>query len=137
MPKLTIQLKRLGKKRVKSIDYELPEVRTLRELLRAVVEREVTKFNERRVAETLLPFLTPVGIQEQSTTGKVGFGEVSNRRMADPETSVEAALTGFQDGLFLVFHDDEELKDLDATVHLRHGSTLAFLRMTFLTGTYW
>lgn len=137
MPDISIQLKRLGKKKVTSIDYSLPNVETLRELLTEMVRIEVDKFNKRREGVQLMPFLTPGDIQERSRAGKVGFGDIVNKHLAPVEESIETALIGFKDGLFVVFHNDEEIKHLDAPITLTEGSVLAFLRMTFLTGTYW
>lgn len=134
---ISIQLKRLGKKKVKTIDYQLPVVHTLGELLEAIVRQEVAAFNERREEVKLIPFLTPADIQDQSASGKVGFGDIANRDAADVDQSIETALLGFKDGLFIVFLDDEEIRELDTPIRLTEDSVLAFLRMTFLTGTYW
>ena len=137
MPDISIQLKRLGKKKIRTIDYSLPKVNNLRELLEAVVRQEMAKFNAKREDVQLMPFLTPGDIQQQSQDGKVGFGDIANRTLADVDESIEIALLAFKDGLFIVFHNDEEIRSLDDEIELTTDSVLAFLRMTFLTGTYW
>ena len=138
MAQLTVQLKRLSKKKVRTVAYDLPaNVHNLEELLAAIVTQEVSAYNERRRETSLLPFLTPADIQEQSSTGKVGFGDISNRTEADVATAIEAARIGFKDGLYTVFLDDNELRALNELVRLTDTSTLTFIRLTFLTGTYW
>ncbi|NJC27512.1 hypothetical protein [Neolewinella antarctica] len=134
---ISIQLKHLGKKKVRTVDYALPPVRNLDELLTAVVHQEVARFNLKREEVLLMPFLTPGDIQEQSQAGKVGLGDIANRKLATVEDSIEVARQAFKDGLFIVFHNDEELRDLAAPITLTETSVLAFLRMMFLTGTYW
>ncbi|OAV45777.1 hypothetical protein A3850_003095 [Lewinella sp. 4G2] len=134
---MSIQLKRLGKKKIRRIDYELPPVQDLRGLLEAIVRQEVAKFNAKREEVQLMPFLTPGDIERQSQDGKVGFGDIANRNLAEVEQSIETALLAFKDGLFIVFHNDVELRSLEDPVTLTEDSELAFLRMTFLTGTFW
>ena len=52
----------------------------------------------------------------------------------DPDEAVATALQAFLDGLYLVFIDDVEQRDLDAQVFLTPESKLTFLRLTFLAG---
>jgi len=47
---------------------------------------------------------------------------------------VGAALTGFEDGLYLVILDGVEQKELEQPVYLRDDSRLVFLRLAFLAG---
>ena len=133
----TINLKRLGKKKIKTIAFELgkrPE--TLRELIVLCVNAEVGKFNHDRLNNQLLPFLTRDQIAEQASNGKVGFGEIENTTLADASVAVANAIQCFEDGVFVVFIDEVEIISLDQNINLNDYSSLAFLRMTFLTGTY-
>ncbi|MEM6773157.1 MAG: hypothetical protein AAF597_21470, partial [Bacteroidota bacterium] len=85
----------------------------------------------------LLPFLSPAEMDEQSTTGKIGFGDLENRTLAVEEQSIEVARQGFLDGLFTVFVDEDEITELETPLSLTDASVITFLRLTFLSGTYW
>ena len=52
----------------------------------------------------------------------------------DEEQAVAAALTAFEDGMYLVVLDDQEQRDLDAQVYLQPDSRLTFVRLTLLAG---
>ena len=134
----TILLKRLGKKKIKEIPFELDkQVNTLKALLEACVKSEVKTYNDKKENVRLLPFLTIEEIRQQSTQGKIGFGNSSNNTLANESDAIENVLQSFEDGLFVVFIDDDEIKTLDQTIQLDEQSTISFIRMTFLTGTYW
>ena len=72
MKELTIQLKRLGKKKIKQVPISLDSTpQNLKELISACVRIEVKRYNEKREGVQVISFLTPVEIQEQ--------GESKNR----------------------------------------------------------
>ena len=138
MSELTIRLKRLGKKRLRTVPYKVPaSAMTLRELIRACVDREVARFNDKQTEPTVISFLTPEDIGVAARDGKIAFGEVSNPTPADAETATAVALQAHADGVFVVFVDDEEIRDPNATLELTADSVVTFLRLTFLSGTYW
>lgn len=138
MQRVEIKLKRLGKKKIKNFAVELKiPVKTLKDLIVEMVENEVDKFNQKLDNPNIIPFLTAEKIEEQSEAGKVSFGERKNLRKAIKEEAIENALLGFKDGLFAVFIDDKEIKDIDEELVLNSNSELFFIRLTFLTGTYW
>ena len=138
MPVLTIHLKRLGKKKVYTTTISVTGIiDNLQDLIAACVKSEVNRFNKEREYNHLLPFLTPSEVQEQSETGKIGFGEIHNLDKAGVEQSIEIAMQGYKDGQFLVFVNDQEIESPDTPITLTPDSTITFLRMTFLTGTYW
>ena len=57
---LTLQLKRLGKKKVKKVPFTLAETpQTLEDLLIACVKNQVAAFNNKRLAVNVIGFLTP------------------------------------------------------------------------------
>lgn len=138
MPNINLQLKRLGKKKIHVLKFQVekkPE--TLKELIEECVKSEVKRYNEKREEVKLLSFLSPKEIEEQAETGKIGFGDLENLELAKVEEAVSNALLAYEDGLFAVFVDDEEIKSFDEALNLSENSTIAFIRMTFLTGTYW
>lgn len=135
---LTLQLKRLGKKKVKQVPFTLEETpKNLEELLIGCVKHQVEAFNKKRLEVNVIGFLSPAEIQEQAQSGKVDFGEINNKDLANLEKAIDNVLLAFKDGLFVVFVDDDEITDLKTPLELTSDSVIAFIRMTFLVGTYW
>jgi len=138
---ITINLKRLGKKKIYKQPYIINEaIYTLKDLIRVCVITEVERFNEKTENKSLLQFLTPTDIQQQQQQlekGKIGFGELHNTQKAEVEESLENAFLAHKDGLFVVFIDDEEVEDLDQDILVTKHTNITFIRLTFLTGTYW
>ena len=135
---LTLQLKRLGKKKVKKVPFTLAEPpQTLEDLLIACVKNQVAAFNNKRLAVNVIGFLSPSEIQDQATSGKVDFGDLANKNLANEQEAIDNVRIAFKDGLFLVFIDDEEVTDLKTPLQLTSQSVVTFIRMTFLVGTYW
>lgn len=138
MSVITLQLKRLGKKKIHLLDFEIEKhPQTLKELIEECVKSEVKRYNEKREGIRLMSFLSPKEIQEQSETGKIGFGDLNNTELAQVDQAIANALLAFEDGLFVVFVDDEEIKSFEESIDLKPDSSIAFIRLTFLTGTYW
>jgi hypothetical protein len=135
---LRLQLKRLGKKKVKEVPFTLEEnPQNLEELLIACVKNQVEAFNAKRTEVNVIGFLSPAEIQEKAHSGKIEFGELANTDLADLQKAIDNVLLAFQDGLFLVFVDDNEITALETPLELHSQSVIAFIRMTFLVGTYW
>ncbi|MCL5245034.1 hypothetical protein M4I21_04395 [Cellulophaga sp. 20_2_10] len=138
MPQLTLQLKRLGKKKVKQLPLTLKVIpKNLQELLVACVKNQVDAFNKKRQEVNVVGFLSPPEIQEQAQSGKVDFGDLANKDLAVEQDAIDNVLLAFKDGLFVVFVDGDEVASLDAPLQLTQDSVVAFIRMTFLVGTYW
>ena len=109
---------------------------TLRELIERVVRAEVAAFRRRQREGALLRVLSDAEIEAGAERGRVVPG---GRPAADPDAvdgdgAVAVALTGFEDGLYLVLVDGNEQRDLDAQVYVRPDTRLTFLRLTFLAG---
>lgn len=138
MPQLTLQLKRLGKKKVKQIPLTLEATpKNLQELLVGCVKNQVEAFNKKRVEVNVVGFLSPAEIQDQAQSGKVDFGDLANKDLAVEHKAIDNVLLAFKDGLFVVFVDGDEVTSLDTPLQLTKESIVAFIRMTFLVGTYW
>ena len=143
--KLTLSVKQLGKKHPllqdNSIDIAISHhLITLQELIEAVVTNQVEKFKNSSFEwedkdvvhlpkENYLPILTD--------TGKIGFGALYNHNTVDLQKAKETAILAHKDGLFVVFYGDDEIETLSDTIDLSLNKTLTFLRLTFLTGSYW
>ena len=85
----------------------------------------------------LLKYLTNEEIQDKATTGKISFGVNYNGMSADTEKAIRNALQSFEDGIFRIFVDGEELESLEQPVSLHEGSELIFVRLTMLAGRMW
>ncbi|MFD2556261.1 hypothetical protein [Sphingobacterium tabacisoli] len=132
---LTLQLKRLGKKRVINVPYQLEVVpATLKELITECVKNEVQRYNQKREEIPLVSFLNPQQIGEQAEGGKIAFGDIDNLEEVAIEKALDTAMQAFEDGLYVVFVDGMELKSLDAPMQLQDKSEVAFIRLTFLVG---
>ncbi|AEH01964.1 hypothetical protein [Lacinutrix sp. 5H-3-7-4] len=135
---LQLQLKKLGKKKVKQVQFTLDETpKTLEHLLITCVKQQVEAFNNKRLEVNVVGFLSPSQIEEQAQNGKVDFGEIYNKTLANQQDAINNILLAFKDGLFVVFVDDEEITDLSTPLNLTSNSVIAFIRLTFLVGTYW
>ncbi|MEP0214261.1 MAG: hypothetical protein ABJD66_13645 [Cellulophaga sp.] len=138
MPQLTLQLKKLGKKKVKQIPLTLDATpNNLQELLVGCVKNQVEAFNKKRLEVNVVGFLSPTEIQDQAQSGKVDFGDLANKDLAVEQDAIDNVLLAFKDGLFVVFVDGDEVTSLDTPLQLTKDSVVAFIRMTFLVGTYW
>ncbi len=135
---LLLQLKRLGKKKVITVPYQLDIVpTTLKGLLLECVKTEVERYNQKREEIPLVSFLNPQQIQEQAEEGRIAFGDIHNMQEIALEKAVTTALQAFEDGLFVVFIDGMEIKSLDEGVDIKDRSEVAFIRLTFLVGRRW
>lgn len=155
--RLFVERKSLGKTRgVAKMTYELDEqpggLGTLRELIVALVRREVAEFeaafippvaadNTHDHAPDISPSLpqrkyTEVELAELLESGKISFGYTYNNQKVDLEQAISVALQAVEDGLVRVFINDEEVSGLDTRMRLKDGDQLTLLRLTFLTGQY-
>lgn len=141
---ITIEARVLGRKRPLldrwSIDVPAPPADrgdgglTLRDLISSVVRAEVAAFRERERARTLVRVLSEREVEAGAAQGKVDPGGRAAGPAVDAEAAVATALSGFEDGLYLVILDGQEQKDLNQPVYLKQDSRLVFLRLTFLAG---
>ena len=140
--KITVKAKQMGRKHAllenKIIEIEdIGHSPLLEDLLKAVVKQQVEEFNDKPFEKNLLPFLSKDEIQNQAESGKVGFGSVYNEKKADLAGARETALQAFEDGMFSVFADDVEIRNLKDEVIISESTVITFIRLTFLAGSYW
>ncbi len=142
---IKVTVKQLGKKHPVlseqkiEIAYEDSNI-SLENLLELIVQQQVDAFNAKSFElededyakipqESYLNILTD--------TGKVGFGSIYNLKKADVQKAQENAIQAFEDGMFAVFYNDEQLEDLTQTIDLNLQHPFTFIRLTFLAGSYW
>ncbi len=139
--KLTISGKVMGKTRPTFTDWELTlpeaieiETLSLRSLLTHLVFAEVSAFETRQSQRRLLRILSPEQIQLGVEQGKIDSGGSELDQKVEADAAVEVALQAFEDGLYFVFIDDEQIETLDTKVMLKPTSQLMFLRLVPLVG---
>ena len=141
--KLAIDARLLGQKRPLLADWAvtLPldltgqeDWLSLRDLLTQVVLAEVAAFQQRQEERRLARILGPDQIAAGVTAGKVELGERDWQQAVDVEAAVATALQAFEDGLYFVFIEGEQITSLDEQVWLHHEIHLSFLRLVALAG---
>lgn len=142
---IKVTVKQLGKKhpvlseQKLEIGYDDSKI-SLEELLKLIVQQQVEAFNARSFeledtdyaktpSENYLNILTD--------TGKAGFGSIYNEKKANLQKAQENAVQAFEDGMFAVFYNEEQLENLSETIDLSLKHTFTFIRLTFLAGSYW
>ncbi|HIX83911.1 MAG TPA: hypothetical protein H9979_05150 [Candidatus Megamonas gallistercoris] len=138
-----IQVKQIGKRRdiVKKQPFQLkyaPD--TVHELLNEIVADLVAKFNERTknsFDENILKYLSSQDIDNMAVAGKISFNLNYNDTKADLDKAQKNVALSFQDGLFRIFLNENELTDLNQTISLKENDTLIFIRLVMLAGRMW
>ena len=110
---------------------------SLRELLTALTEAEVNRYNRTQADPQLIFCLTDEEITAQADSGRVSFGRIFSDRKADPCAAIQNTIACWEDGLIRVFMGDLELTDLDAPITIREHQEFTLLRLAFLAGRMW
>ncbi len=140
---ITIEGKLLGQKKPLFTDWVValpieplqPENRMrLRDLIARVVQEEVRALQQRQEERRLARILTQGEIEQAIVQGKVDMGERDSKQKVDPEAAVETALQAFEDGLYYVLVDGEQVQSLDGEVVLQPNTRVTFIRLVALAG---
>jgi hypothetical protein len=141
--KLAIDARLLGRKRPILSDWAITlpldltgdaDLLPLRDLLTQVVLAEVTAFQQRQEERRLARILGPDQIAAGVSVGKVDLGERDWPQSIDLDAAVATALQAFEDGLYFVFIEGEQISGLDDHVALRPEIHLSFVRLVALAG---
>lgn len=140
---ITVQSKLLGSRRPLLDNWSLEPPadwgggeggQTLRALITKIVRIEVEHFRARQIKRATFQVMTAKEIDDGAARGAVRPGLQSEIQDVDEEAAVGAALTAFEDGIYLVFIDGAEQTDLDREVYLTPESTILFVRLVMLAG---
>ncbi len=135
---LKIHLKQIGQRKqtVEAIDFEYsPVPGVVRELIAQTAAACVKAYNERvRRGTSQATPVTGMQIADMASVGKIAFGINYGGREQDTGRAVDNALQSFEDGLYRVFLNEQELENLDENLDLHDGDSLTFIRLTMLTG---
>ena len=135
-----VRVKAIGKRKdiLAPALYTIPDgICSLRQLLTAVVQKEVDRYNNKEAEAQLISFLTQQELDDQAKIGKVSFGSIYSDKKADPGKAVANAIGCWEDGLVRVFMNDEEVTDLDTKLVIEEQAIFTFMRLTFLAGSIW
>ncbi len=136
---IKIQVKKIGSKKAflsefaLDIDENLLPI-TLEDFIKAVVNKQVERFNDKASGKNIIPYLTKKQIEEKAERGKGSNGSLFNDKKQDAKKACDSAVLAHQDGLYKVFADGNLIDDLKEKIHLKQGSEVSFVRLTFLTG---
>ena len=105
----------------------------VRELLLELTALGVKDYNERKDTENILAFLTRDEIEEQANRGKISFGSHVGED-ADLKKAAANTIQCFEDGIYRVFADEEELTNLEDKIPWKEGMIFTLIRLTMLSG---
>jgi hypothetical protein len=140
---LTLSARAVGRRKPLVPDWQVPwppeeesggEPLTLRQLITRIVRAEVEAFEKRQQERKLVRILTEGQIAAGLDKGRVDSGGRDLHQKVNEDDAVATALQAFEDGIYLVFLDEEEQRDLDRQVFLRPDSHLRFVRLVMLAG---
>ena len=138
--KIFVNVKQIGKRKNK-IDkkkYEISEkITTVKELLTEFVTINVNEFNNGFTENDIVPYLTDEKINDLSDAGKISFGVDYNGQKQDLEKAIENALQSYEDGIYRIFVNDNEVGEIDCEINLKENDELTFVRLTMLAGRMW
>lgn len=142
-PTITIEGKVAGRKKPVFSDWRVPlpeaflspeEKVLLRDFIKAVVQQEVNSFLERQEERRLAQILSETQIAQGVERGKVDSGQRDLDQDVDLKSATENALQAFEDGLYFVFIDGEQIDNLDDVIELQLESRATFIRLIALSG---
>ena len=143
MSTVTISGRALGTRRALFADWSIPLPPhwqheggiTLRDLIQRVVVEEVQAFRERQAARQVFHALTAKQIADGAERGKIEMGESEvGVQEVDEAAAVATACQAFEDGIYLVVIDDQDIREIDREIHLQPDSRVTFIRLTMLAG---
>lgn len=138
--KVYVNIKQIGKRKNKidKKEYEIKgKIETVKDLLIEFVTINVKKFNEGLTENDIVPYLTDEKINDLSDAGKISFGVDYNGKEQDLEKAIENALQSYEDGIYRVFVNGEELGKINDKLDLQENDELTFVRLTMLAGRMW
>ena len=140
---VTVEGQQLGLKKplIQPRKIELPEtlsskanVVTLRNLIHYLVQLEVDAFKERQENRQLFRVLTAAQIEAGKNEGRIDPAEKNLQQVVNLEETVRTAIQAFEDGLYFVFFNEQQLNSLDETIQFTAEGSLKFVRLVALAG---
>ena len=138
--KVYVNIKQIGKRKNKidRKEYEIKgKIETVKDLLIEFVTINVKEFNEGLTENDVVPYLTDEKINDLSDAGKISFEVDYNGKKQDLQKAIENALQSYEDGIYRVFVNDEEIGEINNKLDLQENDELTFVRLTMLAGRMW
>ena len=138
--KVFITVKQAGKRKscLSQVEHEISgDAVCLKALIEEIVLHNVKAYNNKKVDSLITNFLTSDEIEEMAQKGKVGFRERYNIEKQDPQKAVSNAIQAFEDGIYRVFINDNEIENLQTPISLKENDHLAFIKFIMLAGGMW
>ena len=138
--RLFYQQKIIGKKsrKLQKIPFTIEEpVHTLKDLLIQLVTQEVHHYNDKAVVTPLHIYITDQQLEDAAQHGKVHFGEKKNSAAQSVDQAISTVLLAFEDELFLVLQNEEQLNSLTTPLTIREDDVFTFIKLTMLAGRIW
>jgi len=135
---LKVRVKQIGSRRDKIGEILFPienNPSTVRELIAECVRTCVNAFNNR--IKSSGGVLSDSQIESMSEAGKIAFGFCFNDKEQDTEKALKTAYQGYEDGLFRIFVDENEVGEIDDAVSVTENSVVTFVKLTMLAGRMW
>lgn len=135
-----ISMKSIGKRKyvISKENVKLPiSPGSLRVLLTELITMNVQQLEGKEEDRQLLNYLTETEINHQAYNGKVGFGTIYHTSKPDLTEAIQTAVQAFEDGLFWVFVNSDQIEALDTPLEMVDGDEVVFLRLTMLSGRMW
>ena len=140
--KIKINVKGASRKKASIIQIvrDYPDRKmTVEEFLTETVKQNVREYNSGEDEGALLRFLSEdsSGNDPAENFHKVTYGDLTDRKKADPGKAVRDALQYYDDGIVALFADGVRYEDREQELPLRDQSEVTFVRLTFLAGRIW
>ena len=135
---LTLEAKQMGRRAALvpswTLTLEYDTNLTLRDLITRVVIEEVNAFKQRQRDAKFVRVLTEGQIEEGEEVGKIEAGGREYQQDINPAEAIQTALQGFEDGLYYVFINDQQIMALSDSIAFQPQLEVLFLRLVALAG---
>ena len=119
------------KKVVNKKEYEVADnINVVSDLIREFVSICVRDFNQ----DKIIDYLIEQDIEDNADVGKIGFNDRENKNKQDMKKAIDNAIQSYEDGIYRIFLNDEEVGALSDSINLRQDDIITFIRLTMLSG---
>lgn len=128
-----VNMKQIGKRKnvIDKKEYEIADnISLVSDLIREFVSICVKDFNQ----EKIIDYLLEQDIKDNADVGKIGFNDRENKNKQDVAKAIDNAIQSYEDGIYRIFVNDEEVGALNDSINLKQDDTITFIRLTMLAG---
>ena len=128
-----VNLKQIGRRKnvVNKKEYEVADnINVVSDLIREFVSICVRDFNQ----DKIIDYLIEQDIEDNADVGKIGVNDRENKNKQDMKKAIDNAIQSYEDGIYRIFLNDEEVGALSDSINLRQDDIITFIRLTMLSG---